>query len=350
MNTSTTVVVGLALIAGCATRNALQPAPRERVEMKPTEAVAAFVDSLSAAERASAAHSISDPERVNWIFVRGDRPGLFIKDMDAETRRAALVLIDSFLSSAGREQWRLIQVIEAINGANEREAGVKPATFGDDLYSVQVFQPTNAPDSGVWAAQIEGHHFVLNAACVDGVVTVTPAFTGSYPVAISRGPDEGKRPLGPAVTVAFELANALTPAQRTVARIMEGTPADVLFAVGNESSAPDMRGVMRDSMTDAQKTLIDRLLATHAGLLEESIASAQLREWREKHGSQLAFAFVGEADLSKAHYYRLSSPCFTIEYDCTNGDANHVHCVWSDPHTNFGGDALRAHVQSAHAK
>ena len=92
MNTSTTVVVGLALIAGCAAKTALQPAPRERGEMKPTEAVAAFVDSLSAAERASAAHSISDPERVNWIFVRGDRPGLFIKDMDAETRRAALVV------------------------------------------------------------------------------------------------------------------------------------------------------------------------------------------------------------------------------------------------------------------
>jgi hypothetical protein len=102
-------------------------------------------------------------------------------------------------------------------------------------------------------------------------------------------------------------------------------------------------------MTDAQKALVDRLLAVHAGLLEEGVANAQLREWRTKHAGEITFAFVGETDLRKPHYYRLATPCFTIEYDSTNADASHVHCVWSDPANNFGGTALRAHLAREHA-
>jgi hypothetical protein len=102
-------------------------------------------------------------------------------------------------------------------------------------------------------------------------------------------------------------------------------------------------------MTDAQKALVDRLLAVHAGLLEEGVANAQLRAWRTKHAGEMTFAFVGDTDLHKPHYYRLATPCFTIEYDSTNADASHVHCVWSDPTNNFGGDALRAHLAREHA-
>ena len=75
----------------------------------------------------------------------------------------------------------------------------------------------------------------------------------------------------------------------------------------------------------------------------------QLRAWRTKHAGEMTFAFVGETDLAKPHYYRIATPCFTIEYDSTNADASHVHCVWSDPATNFGGDALRAHLAREHA-
>ncbi len=354
MNSRTRAVAALSAVAGFAML-AFDDAPaRAHRATKQTEAVVAFTHTLSPAEEKLAKHALNDAERTNWIFVRGERPGLFLKDMDEDTRKAAAVLIDSFLSSLGREQWRLIRAIEAQNGANEKAGGATTATWGDDLYSVQIFADDLTSAQPTWAAQIEGHHFVLNAACVDGVVTVTPAFTGAYPVAVAQGAsnpaDVGKRPLGAAVEVAFALVKSFDDAQRTTARVLNGTPADVLFAVGSDAKQPDMRGVTRASMTAAQQKLIDALLAQHAGLLDEEVASAQLREWREKHAQELTFAFVGEADLAKAHYYRLTSPCFTIEYDCTNGDANHVHCVWSDPHANFGGDALRAHLKSQHGK
>ena len=312
---------------------------------KRTEACRAYVQTLSDSEKNRGLRPLTDGERTQWIFVRGDRPGLFLRDMDAATRAAALEFVDSLLSAAGQEQWRLIRVIETINGKNEKDAGVTPPSFGDDLYTMMLFA---SPDADAWAVQFEGHHFVLNVASVHGVVTVTPAFTGASPVAVSSGVDVGKRPLGAAVNAAFQLANSLTVNQRATARILDGTPADVLFAVGSDSKKPDMRGVNRRDMTAAQQELVDKLLASHAGLLAEEVVNAQLRQWREEFNGELTFAFVGDTDLNKAHYYRLTSPCFTIEYDCTNGDANHVHCVWSDPSNNFGGDALREHLHAAH--
>ena len=316
---------------------------------RPHASVAAaetLVRSLSDAERAKALRPLDHGERTKWYFARGDRDGLFLRDMDADTRAATLALVDTFLSSAGREQWRLIRVVEAINAVHEKASGTTPPSYGDDLYAVHFF---GSPSDPAWAFEIEGHHFVLHAAYADGTVTVTPVFTGSFPVAVQEGPDAGKRPLGAVVEVAFELARSFDEAQRKAARIMDKPPADVLWAIGADSKAPEPRGVARASMSDAQKALVDKLLALHVALLDEKVADAQLREWRAKHAGDLTFAFVGDTDLSKPHYYRLASPCFTIEYDSTNADATHVHCVWSDPSCNFGGDALRAHLKREHA-
>jgi hypothetical protein len=345
MRMATAFVAGLSIVTCAAGLAAIAVEPPQVPAAQRT--AEAFVRSLSDAERAKALRRLDHPERTKWYFARGGRDGLFLRDMDADTRAATLALVDAFLSDAGREQWRLIRVVEALNGADEKAAGIAPPTYGDDLYAVHFF---GSPEDGAWAFEIEGHHFVLHAACVGGTVTVTPMFTGAFPAEIARGDDKGKRPLGAAVEVAFELARSFDDAQRKAARIMDGPPADVLWAVGADAKAPEMKGVSRASMTDAQKALVDRLLAVHAGLLEEGVANAQLREWRSKHAGELTFAFVGEAALDKPHYYRLATPCFTIEYDSTNADASHVHCVWSDPANNFGGDALRAHLKREHAE
>ena len=337
-------LAGTALLAGL-----VAWAPARQAGNAPIDdlraAATAFVASLSERERAATLRPLDDSERTKWYFARGGRAGLFLRDMDDDTRAATLALVDRFLSASGREQWRLIRMVEAINGRNEKAAGIAPPTYGDDLYAVHFF---GAPDAPAWAFEIEGHHFVLHAAVADGVATVTPVFTGSFPAEIGEGAEKGKRPLGAPVAVAFELARALDDEQRAKARIMDKPPADVLWAVGADSKAPEPCGVARSEMNDAQKVLVDRLLAEHAGMLDARVADAQLRAWRAKPGSELVFAFVGEPDLHKPHFYRLATEFFTIEYDSTNADASHVHCVWSDPATNFGGDALRAHLKAEH--
>ena len=343
MRMGTSFVIGLAVVSGLTMPALFAPEPLPNGGK--VDAARLFVKSLSDAERSKALLPLDHPERTKWFFARGEREGLFLRDMDSDTRQAALALVDSMLSDAGREQWRLIREVEAINAARERESGVTPPTYGDDLYVARVF---GSPEARAWAFEIEGHHFVLHAAVVDGIATATPMFTGSFPAEIGEGADKGTRPLGAAVEVAFELARTFDDAQRMRARIMDKPPADVLWAVGADSKASEPRGVARSEMNNAQKVLVDRLLAEHAGLLDARVAEAQLRAWRAKPGSELFFVFVGEPDLHKPHYYRLATEFFTIEYDSTNADASHVHCVWSDPTTNFGGDALRAHLQAEH--
>jgi hypothetical protein len=34
-----------------------------------------------------------------------------------------------------------------------------------------------------------------------------------------------------------------------------------------------------------------------------------------------------------------------VEYDNSQGDANHIHTVWRDLQNDFGGDLLRSHYE-----
>jgi hypothetical protein len=36
------------------------------------------------------------------------------------------------------------------------------------------------------------------------------------------------------------------------------------------------------------------------------------------------------------------------EFDNTQNEANHIHCVWHDPRNDFGADLLRAHYEHGH--
>ena len=59
----------------------------------------------------------------------------------------------------------------------------------------------------------------------------------------------------------------------------------------------------------------------------------------------IKFAWMGGAVKGEPHYYRIQGPSFLIEYDNTQGNANHVHSVWRDFKGDFGRDLLTEHYQ-----
>ena len=63
---------------------------------------------------------------------------------------------------------------------------------------------------------------------------------------------------------------------------------------------------------------------------------------------KITFAWAGEAERGKRHYYRVQGPTFLIEYDNTQNNANHIHSVWRDFNGDFGRDLLREHLKTAH--
>lgn len=74
------------------------------------------------------------------------------------------------------------------------------------------------------------------------------------------------------------------------------------------------------------------------------IAAERWRRIEEAGFDQVGFAWAGAAERGRPHYYRVQGPSFLVEYDNTQGNANHVHTVWRD----FDGimDLLREHLHS----
>ena len=69
---------------------------------------------------------------------------------------------------------------------------------------------------------------------------------------------------------------------------------------------------------------------------------------RKQPKDQVYFAWTGEVKRGGPHYYRIQTPAFLIEMDCTQDNANHIHAVWRDYNNDFGMDLLKAHYDASH--
>lgn len=315
------------------------------------ERAKAFLASLSDEQRASARRPFDAPERTNWSYVRGNRAGLFLRDMTAAQKALALDLMKSGLSEEGIERVRIIRAIEEANG-NEEKARNAPITYGEDLYAIFIFgEPSEDPAAAPWGWRAEGHHIGLHFSSVAGDVTSTPLFFGAFPASLALGADKGARPLSSLQEAAFALRRSLSDEQMKRATVGATCPADVLTGPGREAALKDpatFGGIAMADLTQAQRDLLWALVVRHASDLRGDLASEELRRIKAAGLEAIRFGFIGEPALDKPHYYRVGGPTFVIEFDCTQGNPDHVHCLWNDPARNFGGDVLREHVEREH--
>ena len=86
-------------------------------------------------------------------------------------------------------------------------------------------------------------------------------------------------------------------------------------------------------------------ITTYTSSMASDIASERLAQLKEAGIEKITFAWAGEYELGKKHYYRIQGPTFLIEYDNTQNDGNHVHSVWRDFNGDFGRDVLAEHVK-----
>jgi len=47
---------------------------------------------------------------------------------------------------------------------------------------------------------------------------------------------------------------------------------------------------------------------------------------------------LAQSNARGLHYYRVQTPGFLIELDCTQDQGNHIHSVWRDYDNDFGFD------------
>ncbi len=311
---------------------------------EPARAAQAFLATLRPSLRSECLLPFEGEERVNWNFLPGRRRGVTLKQMNEAERRAAHAMLRAALSARGYEKATGVIELEAILREMEAFGGL---TRDPELYYLAIFGSPSGEKP--WGWRFEGHHLSLNFSSASGrIVAATPAFLGSNPARVPKGPRAGWRVLSAEEDLARQLLASLDEKQRRIAVFDVSAPEDIILGPGRKA-VPDPVGLAHADMSDAQRAVLMRLIDEYLGNMREEVARAQ-REKVEKAGlAKIRFAWAGGTRVGQGHYYRIQGPTFVIEYDNTQNGANHVHSVWRDLEDDFGGDLLRRHyAESPH--
>lgn len=313
-----------------------------------------FLSSLTPDQRAKAAFPLEGEERMRWNYVPTEiypRKGLILKDMTEPQRKLAHVLLETGLSQRGAMTAGAIMDLEIVLGALEDAGATDDARRGAKMirdpqrYFFSVFG-TPGP-TGAWGWRVDGHHVSLHFTVVDGsLVAGAPTFFGSNPAEVRSGPKTGTRILGFEEDAGRDLLLALDAPRRAKAVLPIEAPGDIITK--NKAAVDPLApaGIMAAEMTPPQRDLLMKIINAYSGLMTADIAADRMAKIQKAGVEKVGFAWAGDAERGKKHYYRVQGPTFLIEYDNTQDEANHVHSVWRDFDGDFGQDLIRDHVKS----
>ena len=311
------------------------------------KAATLFLDSLSPDQKAKALFPFDSEERLRWHFIPNEtfaRKGLMIKDMNEAQRRLAHDLLRSGLSARG--YLKVTSIIELEDILKAMEAGGRMARNKEE-YLFSVFG--TPADKGRWGWRLEGHHVSLRFALVDGAmngdISSSPMFLGSNPAEVRDGDKKGTRVLADEEDAARALLMALPGDLQAKAIVNTVAPGDILTMNKNDIAPLPQDGVTFAAMRPSEQALFMKLIDVYASNMESDIAAARVARIKAAGMDNVRFAWLGEIEKGKKHYYRVQGPTFLIEYDNTQNNGNHIHSVWRDFKGDFGRDVLRAHLK-----
>ena len=145
------------------------------------------------------------------------------------------------------------------------------------------------------------------------------------------------------------LLSALTDAQRLKAVLPGDAPGDILTMNRFPIDPLAPAGILASELNPGQREMLMSIVDAYSSQMTGEIASSRVTLVRKAGVEKIRFAWAGETERGRKHYYRVQGPTFLIEYDNTQDDANHIHSVWRDFDGDFGRDVLREHLRtSAH--
>jgi hypothetical protein len=271
-----------------------------------------------------------------------------IKDMNEAQRRLAHDLLRSGLSARGYV--KVTSIIELEDILRAIETGGKMARNKEE-YLFSIFGTPGA--KGAWGWRVEGHHISLRFAIADGAVThnvaSSPMFLGSNPAEVRDGEKKGLRVLADEEDAGRALLMALPADLQKQAVVNPVAPNDIVTTNKNDITPLPDQGVVYSALPAKQQALLTQLIEVYTSNMEADIASERMAKIKAAGLDKIRFAWLGETEKGKKHYYSVQGPTFLIEYDNTQNNGNHIHSVWRDFNGDFGRDILREHLkQVAH--
>ena len=106
-------------------------------------------------------------------------------------------------------------------------------------------------------------------------------------------------------------------------------------------------GLQASRLSPPQADVLMKLLSVYARNLPSDITAKRLAQIKAAGHSNIYFAWAGQPERGRPHYYRIQAPSFLIEYDNTQSRANHIHTVWRDFDGDFGLDVLARHYETS---
>ncbi|MFO1020460.1 MAG: DUF3500 domain-containing protein [Planctomycetales bacterium] len=323
----------------------VQAEPVDNSGAKMGAAAKKFLASLTPDQKSRAQFGSYDPERTNWHFIPRPRKGVPLKELEGDSLKSALELIQTGLSPAGYDQALNIMSLEEVLYLLEPGDRAERRERRDPKkYYLSVFGTLE--DSGDrWGWRLEGHHLSLNYTIENNkVVSSTPEFFGANPGMIDAGPKRMIRVLAPEEDIARQLLKACTPEQMQVALINKKAPNEIRSPGELHGDISNPVGLEYSAMSEDQKKILGQLLDEYLKNMPSRIEEVRRKEISTAGMEKIKFAWWGGTERNEPHYYRVQGPTFLIEYNNVQNDANHVHSVWR----NVSGDfALDRNAQAA---
>jgi hypothetical protein len=304
-------------------------------------AAADWLASLDPARRAKACYPFpATGERTTWYYTPTERGGLPLAEMGPVSQRLAHRLLASGLSEGGYATAATVMGLENVLDAREgwrRGYGgrARPHRGRDpQLYFVSVF---GDPGAGSWGWRVGGHHLAVNYTLGEGgAVSASPLFLGANPARAGLVGPGVLAPLAAEEDLARRLLHTLEPGQLAAAVIAPAAPGDILQGNRPRVALGPPEGLAAAAMTAGQRALLEALIGQYLGRLPGELAGAETARLAGAGLEAVHFAWAGEREPGRPHYYRVQGPRLLIEYDNVQNGANHVHSVWRDPLGDFG--------------
>jgi hypothetical protein len=341
----------LVLCLGCtvAYLGAIYGADRSPVDM--SDAAIVFLSTLTPEQRQTVSFTFDNlKERERFGYVPTEqhpRAGLSIEKMTGRQRAAVHDLLKAGLSEKGYMTTDAIMQFESVLHLIENPPGApaRPRALERNplKYFVWIFGTPGT--RGTWGWKLEGHHVSLNFTIVKGtMVSTAPHFFGADPAEVSDGPQKGLRLLGYEEDPARALVMMLDAPQRAKAVIAATAPNEILTRNNSTISPLSPAGIGAAELRPQQRDMLMRVVDAYTSVMAPDLAADRMAALTKAGLDEITFAWAGELERGRRHYYRVQGPTFLIEFDNTQDNGNHVHSVWRDFNGEWGPDLLREHL------
>jgi hypothetical protein len=304
----------------------------------------AFLATLTPDQRSKAVLPFNSDERFHWFYTPVARKGISLKEMTPSQRQAALDLLRAGLSEKGYSKAETIRRLEDVLHESEQSSRRDP-----DLYYFTFFGEPS--ETNAWGWRYEGHHCSQNWTIVDGKsiagLATSPQFFGANPAEVRSGPMKGTRVLAAEEDLGFSLINSLNAEQQKEAVLNTRAPGDTLTSNDRKAAIQEDKGISYSQLTKDQQGNLLALIEEYLNAQPQSVARSHFDKIRNAGFDKIRFAWMGATKPGEGHYYRVQGSTFLIEFDNTQNDANHIHCVWRDFNGDWGEDLLADHYRNS---